>query len=70
MERFATLTDTELHVYADRIRGQLSRAWAAGDPGKMSDVYDLARLRLEGDLRGLVLRPLRDENQLQLFEED
>jgi hypothetical protein len=62
----ASLTTTELQVAADRLRGNLRRAWQRGEAGSLTDLYDLALVTTEANLRSEHLRPYSDPNQLAL----
>lgn len=63
----ANMRDVGLMLAYDRCVDRLSRDWRTGQPGKLSDVYDIALMRLEADLRGLKLSPLGNPGQLGLF---
>lgn len=60
------MRDVGLMLAYDRCTDRLSRDWRAGQPGRLSDVFDIALMRLEADLRSLPLRPLGNPAQLAL----
>lgn len=61
------MNDTSLKIAYDGAAGRLADDIRAGQPGRLSDVYDLALLRLEADLRCLALAPVRPHGQLSLL---
>lgn len=60
----SNMRDVGLMLAYDRCTDRLSRDWRAGQPGKLSDVYDIALMRIEADLRGFALRPLGNPGQM------
>ena len=68
-QEVANLTDIGLRVTYDRVSSQLECDWRRGGPGRLVDVYDLALLRLEADIRSLPLSPVRLPSQLHLCPE-
>lgn len=48
----ANMSDTMLQVSLDGRIHRLRSAWEQGDPGSLSDVYDLAVLHAEHVIRG------------------
>jgi phytoene/squalene synthetase len=63
---FSAMTDTELQVAADGLRGSLQAAWRRGEAGSALQLYDLARATAEAQVRGRSLHPLRDPAQLSI----
>lgn len=64
----SALTDLELTVCLDRCRMTLARAWERGEPGSLSDVYDMALIYTECAIRGGIPRPLTPKGWMPLFE--
>lgn len=61
------MSDTMLQVSIDGRVHRLREDWSEGRPGKLTDIYDLAVLRAEYELRvGEVLGPLI---QLRLIDD-
>lgn len=60
------MSDTALRCAYDRVSACIDHDWHRGQPGSLTDVYDLALLRLEADLRALPLSPVRLPGQLSL----
>ena len=65
--QITALSDLELAVQMDRLRDSLRRAWQRGEPGNLVDVYDMGLTATEASIRGVLLRPYSDPNQLSLF---
>lgn len=60
------MSDMGLTLAYDRTIARLAKDWRAGQPGRLSDVYNTALLRVEADLRCLPLRPLPHPGQMTL----
>lgn len=60
----ANMSDMGLQLTFDRLADRLSQDWRRGAPGKLSDVYDLALIRCEADLRCLPISPLPHQGRL------
>lgn len=60
------MRDVGLQLAYDRLADRLTQDWRRGNPGKLSDVYDLALVRFEADLRCLCLAPLPHPGQTRL----
>jgi len=66
---FDYLSDVELQVKADGLRLNLSRAWQRGEAGSIRNLYDLARVTAEAQVRGFYLTPLAIPGQMSIEEE-
>lgn len=51
----AGMRDCMLVIASDRLRGRLRKAWDRGQPGSLTDLYDLAVIYAESVLRGVPL---------------
>lgn len=60
------MRDTALRIAYDSAADRIAEDWRRGAPGRLSDVYDLALLRLEADLRCLALSPVNLGGQQRL----
>lgn len=63
----ANMSDTALRIAYDGTAQRLVHDLNRGNPGKLTDVYDLALMRLEADLRSLALSPVNMSRQEVLF---
>lgn len=62
----ADKSDLALQLAFHRTAVKIQADWRRGAPGRLSDVCDLALIRLEADLRCLSLSPLPAAGQLRL----
>jgi hypothetical protein len=70
MERqeILAMSDTELLVALDGLRGLLARSWARGAPGQLYWAFDLALVSSECVMRGLRWGPLPHPDQFSIWE--
>lgn len=67
------LSDTALRLRYTAVADHISNDWRRMAPGQLSDVFDLALLRLEAEIRSLSLTPisaLAGKDQGVLFDVD
>jgi len=63
------MREVALELAAERLRDALAADWRRGEPGKLSDVYDLALIYSECAVRGLPLPQPIFPDQLELDRE-
>ena len=54
----SAMSDTVLRVRYARVADRIERDWRRGAPGTLSNVFDLALMRLEAEIRSLSLTPI------------
>lgn len=67
-QEMANMTDTELQVAFDGCCRRIRNAWDRGEPGKVSDVFEIALMVQEGVLRDRRLAPPPPDGWMRLFE--
>jgi len=66
-QEIANMSDVGLCLRYEATANKLAADWRRGAPGRLVDVYDVALMRLEADIRSMALAPVSLPNQGKLF---